>query len=67
MFTASQLDIGRDGFGMKPPAVEAVPPRTFASWMTMRGQLGGQHKVPRIIHDEELFGGLQAHVAARSA
>jgi len=31
--------------------------------MKSRGQLGGQHKVPRIINDEELFTGLRKFVA----
>lgn len=44
-----------EGFGMKPPEVRAVPPGTFAAWMKARGQLGGQHKVPRIILDQDLF------------
>lgn len=40
-------------FGMHPPAVRPVPAGTFAAWMKSRGKLGGQHKVPRIIHDPE--------------
>ena len=43
------------GFGLNPPRVQAVKPGTFASWMKSRGQLGGQHKVPRIINEQELF------------
>ena len=46
------------GFGMRAPAVSAAPPGFFATWMKGRGQLGGQHKVPRVIVDEALFGGL---------
>src|SRR5262249_47574476 len=42
-------------FGMDPPRVLAVPPGTFAAWMKARGQIGGQHKVPRVIHDQALF------------
>jgi hypothetical protein len=51
------------GFGMKAPEAVAVPPGTFAAWMKSRGQPGGQHKVPRIINDEELFTGLRKFVA----
>jgi hypothetical protein len=47
-------------YGLRPPAVEAVAPGTFAAWMKSRGQLGGQHKVPRVITDAELFANLQA-------
>ena len=43
------------GYGLKPPQVHAVPSGRFAAWMKSRGQLGGQHKVPRIITDPELF------------
>ena len=31
--------------------------------MKGRGQLGGQHKVPRIINDPELFGNLESFLA----
>lgn len=47
-----------DGFGLSVPEVIAVPPGGFAQWMKARGQLGGQHKVPRIINDTELFDAL---------
>ena len=52
-------------FGMKPPQVIAVPPGGFAAWMKSRGQLGGQHKVPRIINGDELFAGLRRFVSAQ--
>ncbi len=34
-------------------------PGRFAAWMKARGQLGGQHKVPRIINDPALFQNLR--------
>jgi hypothetical protein len=37
------------------PEIRAVPPGMFAGWMKSRGKLGGQHKVPRIINDRELW------------
>ena len=40
---------------MNPPQAIALSPGEFAEWMKSRGQLGGQHKVPRIINDAELF------------
>ncbi len=43
------------GFGLRPPEVIAIHRGTFAAWMKQRGQLGGQHKVPRIINDQALF------------
>ncbi len=51
------------GFGMKPPEILPVPPGAFAAWMKSRGQLGGQHKVPRIILDPELFANLRSFVS----
>jgi hypothetical protein len=42
-------------FGLRAPSVHAVFAGTFARWMKGRGQLGGQHKVPRVINDPELF------------
>ncbi len=52
-------------FGMRSPVVIAAPPGSFAPWMKSRGQLGGQHKVPRIINDDELFAGLRRFVSAQ--
>ena len=52
-------------FGMKSPVVFPVAPGTFAAWMKSRGKLGGQHKVPRVLNDAELFANLQAFVGFR--
>ena len=43
------------GFGLDPPQLLAVKRGTFEAWMKARGQLGGQHKVPRVIANPELF------------
>ena len=50
------------GFGLRPPVILAASPGTFDKWMKARGQLGGQHKVPRIINDSDLFASLRAAV-----
>lgn len=42
-------------FGLRGPRVQVVASGTFVRWMKARGQLGGQHKVPRVINDRELF------------
>ena len=52
------------GFGLAAPVVVAAPPGTFAAWMKGRGQLGGQHKVPRIINDVDLFQSLRTRADA---
>jgi GH3 auxin-responsive promoter len=46
-------------FGMLPPRVGALPAGGFAAWMASRGKLGGQHKVPRVIHDPALLADLR--------
>ncbi len=48
-----------DDFGLNPPTIHTVPPGTFAAWMKSRGTLGGQHKVPRVINNAELFRNLR--------
>jgi hypothetical protein len=47
------------GFGLRPPELIPVRRGTFAAWMKQRGQLGGQHKVPRVINDNALFNDLR--------
>jgi hypothetical protein len=55
------------GFGLRRPEVIAVRRGTFAEWMKQRGQLGGQHKVPRIINDQLLFDSLRQIAASHDA
>lgn len=43
------------GVGIAPPQIVIAPPGCFASWMKARGRLGGQNKVPRVIHDAALM------------
>jgi hypothetical protein len=52
----------RKDFGLKTPQVQFVAPGSFAGWMKQRQQLGGQHKVPRIINDADLFADLTGFV-----
>jgi len=47
------------GFGLDAPQLRALPRGTFEAWMKSRGQLGGQHKVPRVIADPGLFATLR--------
>ena len=51
------------GFGLHPPQVMLVPSGTFVEWMKSRGKFGGQHKVPRLISDRELFSSLQSFIS----
>ncbi len=50
-------------YGLHRPEVDLVPRGIFRAWMKSRGQLGGQHKVPRIINDPELFASLCAFLS----
>ena len=52
------------GFGLRNPDIVPVPPGTFAGWMKQRGQLGGQHKVPRVISSPALFESLCRFVSS---
>jgi hypothetical protein len=52
------------GFGLHPPKLCLVPAGTFVSWMKSRGKFGGQHKVPRLISDRDLFSSLREFVAS---
>lgn len=46
----------REGdFGMAEPCVTIVPPGTFHNYMKSIGKFGGQHKVPRVVPDEDKF------------
>jgi len=56
---ADYKDHRGDRFGMAAPLVESAAPGSFARWMRARGKLGGQHKVPRVIHDPGMLGSLR--------
>jgi hypothetical protein len=42
-------------YALRAPRIDVIGPGSFAAWMKSRSQLGGQHKVPRIINDAALF------------
>ena len=48
-----------EGWGLDAPRIETMPSGGFAAWMKKRGKLGGQNKVPRVIHDPELLRSLR--------
>ncbi|MGF1640000.1 MAG: GH3 auxin-responsive promoter family protein [Rhodospirillales bacterium] len=52
-------------YGLGRPRVHPVAPGTFAAWMKSRRQLGGQHKVPRVITDDALFRELRTFCGAK--
>jgi hypothetical protein len=52
-------------YGLGPPVLLQVAPRTFYAWMKQRGQLGGQHKVPRVAPSPDTVEELVAVSATR--
>jgi len=56
----------QNDFGLVSPRVQIVRPSTFAAWMASRDQLGGQHKIPRIITDAAVFENLMRFVASKT-
>jgi hypothetical protein len=54
----------RDDTGMAAPLVVPVRPGGFAAWLRHRGQLGGQHKVPRMDNSGRLTSELHSWLAA---
>jgi hypothetical protein len=51
-------------FALRAPTIHVVAPGTYAAWMKTRGQLGGQHKVPRVINDPDLFENLREFITS---
>lgn len=51
--------------GLKAPLVEVMPADGFQAWLKSQGKLGGQHKVPRVVNDQEILAGLRRFAAER--
>ncbi|HPD14231.1 MAG TPA: GH3 auxin-responsive promoter family protein [Planctomycetota bacterium] len=53
--------IHRDrGYAMRPPVLTLLAPGTFYEWARRHGQLGGQHKIPRVARTQEMVDELLA-------
>jgi hypothetical protein len=37
------------------PVINKLPPNTFVSWLSSKGKLGGQHKVPRLSNERTIL------------
>ncbi len=48
------------------PIVHVAEPNLFYRWMSQRGKLGGQNKVPRLSNDREYIDGLLELNAVKS-
>jgi hypothetical protein len=44
------------------PRVIALPPDAFEKWLTTKGKLGGQHKVPRLSNDRQTLEEIKSHL-----
>lgn len=57
-------------YAMRPPTLAALAPGTFYEWARRHGQLGGQHKIPRVARSTEMAEELlaiSAELAGRGA
>jgi hypothetical protein len=50
----------RGNVGLAAPVVRRVKPGGFAEWLRSRGQLGGQHKVPRMDNSGRLTSAIES-------
>jgi hypothetical protein len=49
---------------LRIPEVTVVPKGSFAAWLSSKGKLGGQHKVPRLSNDRTVLEEIKAFVTA---
>jgi len=49
---------------LRMPEVMAVPKGTFSSWLSSKGKLGGQHKVPRLSNDRSILEEIKRFVSS---
>lgn len=57
--TVDYRQLRKADYTLRSQKVDVITPSRFAAWMKSRGQLGGQHKVPRIIQHVALFESLK--------
>jgi hypothetical protein len=49
---------------LRMPEVIAVPKGSFAAWLSSKGKLGGQHKVPRLSNDRSVLDQIKQFISA---
>ena len=47
---------------LRPPLLQAAPPNTFENWLSSKGKLGGQHKVPRLSNERTILEEIQSFI-----
>ena len=63
---ADYMEHRKRDYSLQAPEVRSVAKDALAAWMKSRNMLGGQHKVPRVINDPELFEDLVSFLAANT-
>ena len=48
---------------LRLPLLRQVPPDTFENWLSSKGKLGGQHKVPRLSNDRKFIEDIARFIA----
>ncbi len=51
---------------LRLPVLQSAPPNTFESWLSAKGKLGGQHKVPRLSNDRTTLEEIKQFMASPS-
>lgn len=46
---------------LRPPMVKSLPPGTFHGWLSAKGKMGGQNKVPRLCNDRRYVDEIVVH------
>ena len=50
---------------LRKPIIKSLPKGTFYEWLTSKGKMGGQNKVPRLCNDRRYVDEIKAHVLVR--
>jgi hypothetical protein len=48
---------------LRMPVIKIVPKNTFSNWLSSKGKLGGQHKVPRLSNDRKFLDEIAAFIS----
>lgn len=51
---------------LRMPVLQAAPPNTFEAWLSSKGKLGGQHKVPRLSNERTILEEIKQFMASAS-
>jgi hypothetical protein len=47
---------------LRMPLINSVPPNTFTNWLSSKGKLGGQHKVPRLSNERTILDDIKSFI-----